>query len=94
MNTVQEAITIACILTATGVAISVLVKPLLPSGGIIVGGKPPPKDKKGVKEWLRQLLGRLDTKSAEVLPSILKGIFSWVLTKAKELVDWITQNLC
>ena len=36
-------------------AIGVLVEALLPGGGdsAALGDKPPPKDKKGAKEWLR-----------------------------------------
>ena len=45
----EQGITIASILTDIGMAIGVLVEALL-SGGDVVGGKPPPKDEKGVKE--------------------------------------------
>ena len=45
---------IAFILTAIGMAISVLVEALLPGGGVAAGGgtagKPLPKDEKGLKE--------------------------------------------
>ena len=46
----EQRITIASILTAIGMAISVLVDALLPGGGGTVGCEPPPKDEKGVKE--------------------------------------------
>ena len=50
----EQGITIAFILTAIEMAISVLVEALLPGGGTVAGGgivgKPPPKDKKGLKE--------------------------------------------
>ena len=55
----EQGIMIASILTAIGMAISVLIEALLPGGG---GGggtatsPPPPKDEKGVKEWLRSKL--------------------------------------
>ena len=65
-----------------------------------MGGKPSPKDKKGVKEWLRNklkalasLLGRLRMKAAEVLPGIIGTIISWMLNRAKEVVGWVSQNL-
>ena len=50
----EQGITIASILMAIGMAIGVLVEVLLPGsqGG---GGKPPPKDETGVKEWVRNL---------------------------------------
>ena len=51
----EQGIMIASILTAIGMAISVLIEALLPGGGGTTsgGGEPPPKDEKGVKEWLR-----------------------------------------
>ena len=82
-------------LTAIGMAISVLVEALHPSGGrtesaSAAAGKPLPKDKKG--DWIRnelkalaRLLGRLGAKVAEVLPGIIGAIFSWILNRAKEL---------
>ena len=57
----EQGITIASILTAIGMAISVLVEVLLPGGGdgtAALGG-PPPKDEKGLKEWLRNKLKAL-----------------------------------
>ena len=71
----EQGITIASILTAIGMAIGVLVEPLLPgSGGAAAsGGEPPPKDEAGLKEWVRSklkalasLLGKLGIKAAEV----------------------------
>ena len=53
----EQGITIASVFTAIGMAISVLFEALLPGGGDAVGGEPPPpKDEKGVKEWLRKNL--------------------------------------
>ena len=52
----EQGITIASILMAIGMAIGGLVEALLPGGGGVVGGLPPPKDEKGVKEWLRNKL--------------------------------------
>ena len=59
---------------------------LLPGGGTAAGGKPPPKDEKGAKEWLRNklkvlasLLGRLGVKAVEALPDIIGTIISWIL---------------
>ena len=94
----EQGITIASVLTAIGMAIGVLVEALLPGGG--GGTAAPPKDAKGVKEWLRNkhkalasLLGRLGVKAAEVLPSIIGEIISWVLNRAADVVDWVSQNL-
>ena len=97
----EQGIMIASILTAIGMAIGVLVEALLPGGRDVVGGKPPPpKDEKGVKEWLRNKLkalaslpGRLGMKAAEALPGITGAIISWILNRAKEVVGWVSQNL-
>ena len=70
----EQGITIISILMAIGMAISVLVKALLPGdgggGGGTIASPPPPKDEKSVKEWLRNklkalasLLGRLGFES-------------------------------
>ena len=80
----EQGITIASILTAIGMAIIVLVEVLLPGGsGPVAGDKPPPKDKNGVKEWLRNRLkalasslGRLGVKAAEALIGIIGAIIS------------------
>ena len=95
----EQGITIASILMAIGMAISVLVEALLPGGRGVVG-PPPPKDEKGVKEWLRNKLkalvslpGRLGMEAAEVLPGIIRAIISLILNRAKEVVGWVSQNL-
>ena len=91
----EQGITIASILTVIGV----LVEALLPSGGA-VGGKPPPKDEKVVKEWLRNKLKalalplrRLGMKAAEGLPGLIGAIISWIINRAKEAVGWVSQSL-
>ena len=60
--------------------------------------KPPPKDEKGV--WLRNkleavagLLCRLGMKATDALPGILRANISWLLTRVKEVVVWMVQNL-
>ena len=80
-------------------AIGVLVEALPPGEGGSSGGKPPPKDEKGVKEWLRNelkalaSLGKLAMKAAEALPGIIGAIISWILNRAAEVVGWVSQNL-
>ena len=76
---------IASILTAIGMAISVLVETLLPGGGggaTASGVESFPKDDKGLTEWIRSkhkalasLLGRSGVKAAEALPGII-GVLS------------------
>ena len=85
----EQGIMIASILTATGMAIGVLVETLLPGGGgTSEGGKPLPKDGKGLKEWIRNklkalssLLRRLGVKAAEALPGIIGAVLSWISIK-------------
>ena len=98
----EQGITIACILTAIGMAISVLIEALLPGGGgtAASGGEPPPKDEKGLKEWIRNKLkalaslpGKLGVKAAEALPGIIGAIISWILNRATDVVGWVSQNL-
>ena len=98
----EQGITIASILTAIIMAIGVLVEALLPGGAATTsgGGEPPPKDEKGLKEWVRSklkalasLLGKLGMKAAEALPGIIGGIISLILNRAKDVVDWVSQNL-
>ena len=84
-------------------AIRVLVEALLPGGGgaaVASGGELPPKNEKGLKEWIRNklkalasLLGQLGIKAAEALPGIIGGIISWILNRAKDIVGWVSQNL-
>ena len=98
----EQGIIIASILTAIGMATGVLVEALLPGGAAVAsrGGEPPPKDEKGLKEWVRNklkalasLLGRLGIKAAEALPCITGGIISWILNRVKDVVGWVSQNL-
>ena len=99
----EQGITIASILTAIGMAIRVLVEALLQGGGgaaAASGGGEPPKDEAGLKEWIRKKLkalasslGKLGIKAAEALPSIIGGIISWILNRAKDVVGWVSQNL-
>ena len=99
----EQGITIASILMAIGMAIGVLVEALLPGGGGAISGgsgEPPPKDEKGLKEWVRNklkalasLLGKLGMKAAEALPGIIGGIISWILNRAKDVIGWVSQNL-
>ena len=98
----EQGITIASILTAIGMAVGVLIEALLPGSGGTDGtaGKSPPKDEKGLKEWIRNKLkalssplGRLGVKAAEALPSIIGAIPSWILNKAADVVGWVSQNL-
>ena len=96
----EQGITIASILMAIGITIEVLVEALLPDGGGATASGGPPKDEKGLKEWVRSklkalasLLGKLGMKAAEALPGITRGIISWILNRAEDVVGWVSQNL-
>ena len=75
-------------------AIGVLVEALLPSSGGAAaasgGGELPPKDEKGLKEWLRNklkalalLLGKLGVKAAEALLVSLGALSAGYLIELK-----------
>ena len=79
-----------------------MVEGLLPGGSGTDGaaGRPPPKDGKGLKEWIRNKLKalaslpeRFGMKAAEDLPGIIGAILSWVLNKAADVVSWVSQKL-
>ena len=97
----EQRITIAFILMAIGMAISVLGEALLPAGGGgVEGGNPLPKDEKGLKEWIRNKLKalaslpeRLGVKVVEALPGIIGVNLSWILNKVADVVGWVSQNL-
>ena len=96
----EQGIMIASILIAIGMAIGVLVEALMPGGGGTPASTPPPKDEKGLKEWIRNklkalslLLGKLGVKAAEALPGIIGAIISWVFNRAKDVVGWVSQKL-
>ena len=85
-------------------AIGVFVEALLPGGGgggaAASGGEAPPKDEKGLKEWIRNklkalasLLGQLGIEAAEALPGIIGGIINWILNRACNVVGEGSQNL-
>ena len=90
----EQGIMIASILMAIRMAISVLVE-ALPGGDAV--GAPPPKDEKGVKEWLKNklkaLASQLGKLGMKALPGIIGTIISWILNREKEVVGWVSQNV-
>ena len=100
----EQGITIISILTALGMNLGVLIEALL--GGPSTTCTPTSQstttsDKKGeAREWIKnklkslsQLLGKLADKVLASLPGIIGSILSWILNRAKEVVDWLSQNL-
>ena len=102
----EQGITIVSILTATGMAIGVLIEALLggpsvslttntsgsSSGGSRKGG--------GAREWIKsklkalsQLLRKLADKALASIPGIIGSIISWILNRAKKIIGWLSQNL-
>ena len=100
----EQGVAIMCILTAVGMATGVLIE-ALPGGPTVytTSGNTSGGDKKGggVREWIKnnlkalsQLLGKLADKALASLPGIIGSILSWILNRAKEVVGWLSQNLC
>ena len=101
----EQGITIVSILTAVGMTIGVLTEALLggPTVSTTTSGSTPADggDKKGgAREWIKnklkalsQLLGKLADKALASLPGIIGSIISWILSRAKEVVGWLSQNL-
>ena len=98
----EQGITIASILTAFGAVIASLVEGFTGGGGSTT--LPPKPDHSGgdgdAKKWIKNklkalasLFSRLAAKAGEALPGILGSIISWVLSRAKEAVGWLAQNL-
>ena len=53
-----------------------------------------------MKEWcgnklkaLTSPLGKLGAKAVEALPGIIGAIMSWIISRAKEVMKWISQTL-
>ena len=100
----EQGITIVSILTAVGMTIGVLIEALLggPSASAPTSEGTSGGDKKGgAREWIKsklkalsQLLGKLADKALASLPGIIGSILSWILSRAKEVVGWLSQNLC
>ena len=64
----EQGITYASILTAIRMAIRVFVEALLPGSAATAsgGGEPPPKDEKGLKEWVRSKLKSFGIATREI----------------------------
>lgn len=91
----EQGVTIASILTAFGLIIGVIVEAF--SGG---GSTSTPKNKDGVKDWIKKqlsnlgkLLANLAGKAAAALPGIIGSIVSWLLSITKDVVNWFGNNL-
>ena len=100
----EQGITIISILTALGMTLGVLIEALL--GGPSTTSTPTSQstttsDKKGgAREWIKnklkalsQLLGKLADKALASLPGIIGSMISWILSRAKEAIGWLSQDL-
>lgn len=85
-------------------AIGILVEALVPGGGSAPQTTPNNPDSSGgeeiAKDWVKNklkalasLLEKLASKAAAALPGILGSIISWILTRAKEVVGWLSQDM-
>ena len=100
----EQGITIVSILTALGMTLGVHIEALLggPSASTPTSEGTTTSDKKsGAREWIKnklkalsQLLGKLADKALASLPGIIGAILSWILNRAKEVIGWLSQNLC
>ena len=99
----EQGITIISILTALGMTLGVLIEALLggPSTSTSTPQSTTTSDKKGgAREWIKNklkalssLLGKLAAKAGAALPGIIGSIVAWLLNHAKEVVDWLSNNL-
>ena len=99
----EQGITIVSILTAIGMALGFLIEALLggPSASAPTSQSTTTSDKKGgAREWIKNelkalssLLGKLAAKAGAALPGIIGSIVAWLLNRAKEVVDWLSNNL-
>ena len=99
----EQGITIVSILTALGMTLGVLIEALLggPSTSTPTLQSTTTSDKKGgAREWIKnklkalsQLLGKLADIELASLPEIIGSILSWILNRAKEVINWLSQNL-
>ena len=100
----EQGITIVSILTALGMTLEVLIEALLggPSATTTTSESTTTSDKKdGAREWIKnklnalsQLLGKLADKALASLPGIIGSIISWILSRVKKVIGWLSQNLC
>ena len=99
----EQGITIVSILTALGMALGVLIEALLggSSASTPTSQSTTTSDKKGgAREWIKNklkalssLLGKLAVKAGAALPGIIGSIVAWLLSRAKEVVGWLSNNL-
>ena len=101
----EQGITNVSSLTAVGMTLGVLIEALL---GVPSTTSTPAlqstttsDENGGAREWIKnklkalsQLLGKLADKASASLPGIIGSILSWTLNRAKEVVGWLSQNLC
>ena len=92
----EHGLTIMAILTAFGLIIESIVTSVI---GGSSGGKPPPKDEKGVRKWfqdklkaLARLFGKLASKAASALPGIIGSIISGILNFMKKAVGFLAEH--
>ena len=98
----EQGITNISILTASGMALGVLIESLLggPSVTTTTSESTTTSDKKsGAREWIKnklkallQLRGKLAHKALASLPEVIGSIISWILNRAKEVIGWLSQN--
>ena len=96
----EQGITIVSVFTAVGMAIGVLIEPLLsgPSVSTTTSESTTTSDKMGgAREWIKnklkalsQLPGKLADKVLAALPGTIGSILSYILNRAKEVIGWLS----
>ena len=96
----EQGITIASVLTAIGMIISIIVLAIPGGSGGGAAAPPQPPGKGGAKEWIKKqlqslgrILAKLAGKAAPALPGIIGSIVSWLLSLLEKTTVWLAGNL-
>lgn len=99
----EQGLTITAVLTAFGLLISTIVGFFTGGGGGAgsgSGAKPPPKDEKGARAWVKRQLKRLADllktlggKLGAALPGVIGTIVTWLFSLLSKTVSFLAEHL-
>ena len=96
----EQGLTITAVLTAFGLLISTIVGFLTGGGGAGSGAKPPPKDEKGARAWVKRQLKRLADllktlggKLGAALPGVIGTIVTWLFSLLSKTASFLAEHL-
>ena len=99
----EQGITIFSILMALGMILGVLIEALPgdPSASTTASESTTTSEKKGrarkcIKKQIKSpvtTIWEISRQSIASLPGIISSILSWLLNRAKEVIEWLSQNL-